>query len=110
MATAKFYPRKVLDLAEKNSEGHTFLMFVPDNAASLDKKGKDHHKAVAEDALDEAPEKRAKQNTDFTPVDQIKGIATVTETSSNFIGYASTWVDYFLSKTMESAPPSSFRC
>ncbi len=97
MSGAKFHPRKVLTLSESKFEGLTLLQFIPDTAASLEKKGRDQHKAVAEIAMDEAPEKRTKMDTSYTPVDEIEGLVTVTATSSNFIGFAGTWVKFDMS-------------
>ena len=47
--------------------------------------------------MDEAPEKRTKMDTSYTPVDEIEGLVTVTAKSSNFIGFAGTWVKFDMS-------------
>ena len=105
MAGAKIHPRKVLSLSENKFEGLTLLHFIPDTAATLEKKGKDQHKTVAEYAMDESPEKRSKLDTGYTPVDEIEGLTTVTMTSSSFIGFAATWVQFDLADVKKENIP-----
>lgn len=77
MGTLTLDTTKRESLTDKNAQGLSFLHFLPDTKASSEAKGKDSHKYVAEDALDEATEKRTKLNTDYIPVESVTSLNDV---------------------------------
>lgn len=86
-------PTKRVSLSDTKAEGLSFLHFLSDTKASAEAKGKDAHKLIAELALDETAEKRSKLDTEYTPVESIKGIAEALGAISNCTAWWETLWD-----------------
>ena len=90
---------KRVSMSDTKAEGLSFLHFLADTKASTEAKGKDAHKHIAELALDEAVEKRSKLDTEYTPVESIKGVDDVTGAISNCTAWWETLWDFDVEAT-----------
>ena len=97
-----FQTRVTKNLQEKSLEGIVFNVLLPDTVDSLDAKSKIQNETAAEDALDEATEKRTKKNTTFTPVDRITGMETVLKTLTNLLLILAIYGDFDLDATEDT--------
>eukprot|EP00956_Cyclotella_meneghiniana_P006289 scaffold8241_cov38-Cyclotella_meneghiniana.AAC.1 len=102
LAQCLFQTRVTKNLQEKSLEGIVFNVLLPDTVDSLDAKSKIQNETAAEDALDEATEKRSKKNTTFTPVDRITGMETVLKTLTNLLLVLAVYGDFDLDATEDT--------